>query len=124
MMGFEHIAARFIIHFFSAAGVFQGMMNLQCYGRAKWDWFPRLRGWNSFIFSAFVPFAFICMWEIWDVAEGGWVYKSVIDWFSWASGFAAAIVGRYYERGFTWERVKEIHFLRACRLARNKLPRG
>ena len=40
----------------------------------------------SLALPALVAFAAVSLREVFDVARGGWVWKSVIDWIGWAAG--------------------------------------
>ena len=90
-----HILERFVIHFFSSAGVYLialwGFWLLE----RKVSWWPKPRGWWELILPALLSFLFISFREVFDVAGGGPVAKSVSDWISWSAGLGAALWALY-----------------------------
>ena len=94
-MDIAHIAERSVIHFFSSAGVYL----LALWGfwllERKLRWWPRLHGWWEFVLPAAVSLGLIGTREIFDVAAGGSLVKSVCDWSSWALGLGASVWALY-----------------------------
>ena len=89
---FGHISARFIIHLFSAAGLYLWVLWAFCELEARVKWWPELRGWWQLIVPAMSIFMFLSFREIFDVDAGDWVWKSVIDWVSWILGYVLAMI--------------------------------
>ena len=90
-----HVIERFIIHIFSGASV----VLIALWGfwiiERKIKWFPELRGWMFYIFPSLIAFTFISFREVFDVANGGPVIKSLTDWTSWLIGLVFAVYTIY-----------------------------
>ena len=90
-----HIIDRAVIHFFSSGGVYLialwGFWLLE----RRVPWWPELRGWWELILPALVSFIFISFREIFDVAAGGPVVKSLCDWLSWLAGLGTSAWALY-----------------------------
>ena len=89
-MDIGHILDRAVIHFFSSAGVYL----LALWGfwllERKVRWWPELHGWWEFVMPALASFAIISLREVFDVAAGGHLVKSVCDWLSWVLGLGVS----------------------------------
>ena len=94
-MDIGHIFERGVIHFFSSAGVYLcalfGFWALE----RKVRWWPDLKGWGELVVPAFFSFLFISNREVFDVAAGGSVIKSVCDWISWILGLGMSVWALY-----------------------------
>ena len=90
-----HIIERFVIHLFSGASVV--LMALWGFWilERKIRWFPEMRGWMFYIFPSLIAFVFISFREIFDVAAGGPLVKSITDWLSWVMGMGGAVFTLY-----------------------------
>lgn len=90
-----HILERGMIHFFSSAGVtliaLWGFWTLE----RKASWWPQLHGWWELILPATVSFLCISLREVFDVAAGGSILKSVCDWLSWLLGLGVSVWALY-----------------------------
>ena len=98
-----HILNRFQLHFFSAGGAYLVALTLWRVCQEKWPRFPlflAFRGWGQLIAPALIMLIIIDGREIFDVARGGWVWKSVIDRISWISGFGFSVWSVYSGRHF------------------------
>ena len=85
-----HIIERFIVHLFSGALVVLAALWGFWIIERKVKWFPELKGWMFYIFPSLTAFILISFREVWDVANGGPVVKSVIDWIGWLAGIGGA----------------------------------
>ena len=94
-MDIAHILERAVIHFFSSSGVYLialwGFWLLE----RKVKWWPQLRGWRELILPAVLSFLLISTREIFDMAAGGSVVKSVCDWLSWLLGLGVSVWAVY-----------------------------
>ncbi len=91
----KHTFDRAVIHFFSSAGVYLlGLWGFWLLER-KVSWWPELRGWWEFILPALLSFAGISLREVFDVAAGGALVKSVCDWLSWLLGLGTSVWAVY-----------------------------
>ena len=115
---FSHAAERFVIHFFSSAGVWLialwGFWLLE----RKVRWWPAPGGWWELILPALLSFVGISFREVFDVAGGQPVAKAVSDWLSWVLGLGAAAWAFYrlIPRG--------AEILREMQQQRGRSPRG
>ena len=57
----------------------------------KVRWWPHLHGWWALILPALLSFMVISMREIFDVAAGGLLIKSISDWISWIAGLGVSV---------------------------------
>ena len=88
-----HILERFQIHVFSSTSLYLlalfGFWGLEIHV----SWWPPVPGVWGLIFPAVVVFMAVASREIFDIAKGGWIGKSIIDWFSWAVGLTVSVYG-------------------------------
>jgi hypothetical protein len=89
-----HIIDRFLIHFFSSAGIVLAatfaLATLQ--RRLRWPWLPsRVQG--QIILSALLVFSVAVLREPYDVSRGDPLAKSISDFISWASGCGVSVWG-------------------------------
>ena len=78
------IIERGIIHFFSSAGVSLIALTGFWLLERKVRWWPSLHGWWAISFR-----------EIFDVAAGGLLVKSISDWISWILGLGVSVWALY-----------------------------
>lgn len=83
----QHIIERELIHFFSGGSVY--LLAYFTYQWAKRKW-PE---WTDRILPALLAALVIFLREPADVAAGGWVGKSYIDFTFWMLGLGVAIYG-------------------------------
>ena len=84
--GFAHIAERFVLHVASGASIMLLAWWLWDLGERK-NVLPRIKsGWMFMLFPSLLAFTIISFREIYDVAVGGYVVKSIFDWISWMIG--------------------------------------
>ncbi len=102
-----HVAERFVIHFFSAAGVLLFAFAGIDWTRRK-SWLPTLQGVWAFIVPIVASLLVIFLREPWDVFRGGALVKSYVDLTGWALGISLAAWGIYRLTPRFAEIVKEI----------------
>ena len=78
----------------------------------KVRWWPKLHGWWALILPALLSFMVISFREIFDVAAGGLLVKSVCDWLSWIAGLGVSVWALYRLTPLLNETLLEIDRLR------------
>lgn len=89
-----HIADRFLIHFFSSAGIVLAATFALgvAQRRLRWPWLPRFVQ-GQIILSAVLVFAVVVLREPYDVSRGDSLTKSICDFLSWAGGCGVSAWG-------------------------------
>ena len=72
------------------------MVQYQLVAANRGWYFPRIAGWSYLATPAVFAFMFISFREIFDVANGGLLVKSVIDWAGWSVGFGLTVAAVDY----------------------------
>jgi hypothetical protein len=85
---------RYVLHIFHSPAFYLLSVAVFYWIVRKLNW-QRMQGWWALIMPAIFIFIIISGREIWDVAAGDPVWKSIVDWSSWITGLGLSVWGIY-----------------------------
>ena len=91
-----HIIDRFVIHFFSSAGILLCALFALRWAERRWklSWLPYTFK-TQLIVAALAVFAISTLREAFDVYNGQLLIKAVTDYISWLTGLGCSVYALY-----------------------------